>query len=196
MISKKIKELYISGMSISEVAKKVKRSPSGVKYILVKECVKIRTRSNAVRIKHHRRLNSYSCVIPEKISRELINLYNVGLALYWGEGSKTGNTVALANSDPALIFTFLNFLRKVCKVDEKRLHILIHYYSDQNEQDLIKFWSDLTKIRKSQFYYGTVHKKTIKDSTKRLKFGTISLRYADSVLLRDILERIERIKVS
>lgn len=195
MINKEIKQLYVSGLSISEVAKKVKRSPSGVKYILLNECVVMRSRADAVRIKHHKRLDSYSCTISKKIPKKLINLYNVGLALYWGEGSKTGNTVAIANSDPSLILTFLEFLKKICNVDEKRLHILIHYHADQNEDDLIIFWSNLTKINKSQFYLGTKHSKPAKDSTKRLKFGTISLRYADSLLLKDILGRIEHIKI-
>ena len=78
---------------------------------------------------------------------------------------------------------------------EKRLHILIHYHHGQNEKDLLVFWSNLTKIDQKQFYASTVHTKSKKDSTKRLKFGTISLRYADSLLLKDILEGINRIKV-
>jgi hypothetical protein len=190
-----IKKLYSSGYSLSEVAVKVKMSSSGVKYILKKEKVQIRTRSDAVRIKHHKRLDSYSCSLPKKVPISLKKLYITGLALYWGEGSKTGNTVAIANSDPFLILTFLDFLRKVCHVDEKRLHILIHYHNDQNEKKLVTFWSNLTKIDKKQFYTSTIHTKVTKDSTKRLKFGTISLRYADSILHKDIVEGISSIKV-
>ncbi len=190
-----IKKLYRSGYSLSEIAQKMGTSSSGVKYILTKGGVKLRSRSDAIRIKHHKRLDSYSCTLPKKVPVSLKKLYVTGLALYWGEGSKTGNTVAIANSDPFLILTFLNFLRKVCHVDEKRLHILIHYHNDQNERDLVTFWSNLTKIDKKQFYVSTVHNKFKKDSTKRLKFGTISLRYADSLLHKDILEGINRIKV-
>jgi hypothetical protein len=195
MVNKKIKQLYLSGLSISEVAREMGRSPSGVKYILSKDRVRMRSRSDAVRMKHHKRLNSYSCSFPKKIPKELIKLYMVGLALYWGEGSKSGNTIAITNSDPLLILTFLTFLRKICNVDEKRLHLLIHYHSDQKEKSLVTFWSNFTKINKSQFYVSTLHKEKIKQSTKRLKFGTISLRYADSLLFKEILERIDTIKV-
>lgn len=170
-------------------------SCSGVKYVLDRDKVPMRTRSEAVRSKHYKRLDSYSCRLPKEIPSKYIKLYITSIALYWGKGSKTGNTVAIANSDPELILVFLTFLRKICKVDEKRLHILIHYHLDQNEGDLVTFWSTFTKIERSQFYVGTIHKKVQKSSTKRLKFGTISLRYADSLLLRDILERIEHIKV-
>lgn len=195
VIKDKIKDAYISGLSIAEVAKKFKISCSGARYILLKGGVAMRSRSNAVRIKHHKKLNSFSCSIVKKIPKELNTLYIAGLALYWGEGSKSGNTIAIANSDPALIVMFLTFLRKICKVDETRLHILVHYYSDQKEKDLINFWSKITKINRSQFYISTLHKEKTKHSTKRLKFGTISLRYADSLLFKEILERINTIKI-
>ena len=54
--------------------------------------------------------------------------------------------------------------------------------------------SKITKIRESQFYKTIIHKKTSKHSTNRFKFGTISLRYAGSVLLKEILLRIESFK--
>lgn len=190
----KIKKLYTSGHSISEVAKIMDKSSSGVKYILSKEKVEIRERSDAVRIKHHRRLKSYTSFLPEKIPKHLNDLYLLGLALYWGEGAKSGNTVAITNSDPSLILTFLDFLNRICKVDHKRLHILIHHHEDQKEEELIKYWSKLTKIDRSQFYKSTLHRKISKGSTKSLEFGTISLRYADSLLLRDILTGIEKLK--
>ena len=192
----KIKNLYLSGCSIFETAEKVKMSSSGVRYILVKEKIKIRLRSDAVRIKHHKKLNSQTSFIPSKIPKNLKDLYFISLALYWGEGSKGGNTVAITNSDPQLILVFLRFLRKICKVDDKRLHILIHHHLDLDEKDLISYWSNLTKINKSQFYKSTLHKNISKNSTKSLKFGTISLRYSDSLLLGDILDRIEKLKIS
>lgn len=194
MIHKDIQDSYNSGLSISEIAKKFERSPSGVKYILCKEGVIMRSISESVRIKHHTRLGSYTASLEKNIPDNLKTLYVTGLALYWGEGSKSGTTVAIANSDPDLILVFLDFLRTLCHIDEKRLYLLIHYHSDQNEEDLIAFWSKITKIQRSQFYASTLHRGSKKESTKRLKFGTISLRYSDSILLKEILSRIEEIK--
>ena len=194
VIVENIKKYYIYGFSISEVAKKVEMSPSGVKYILKRDSVTIRLRSDAVRLKHNTRLKSYSSFISKKIPKNLQNLYLISLALYWGEGSKTGNTIAITNSDPDIILIFLKFLRKICKVDEKRIHILIHYHSDQNENKLVSYWSSITKVSKSNFYKSTIHTKNKKQSTKRLKFGTISLRYSDSLLFKEILARIDELK--
>lgn len=193
MLNEKVKALYLCGNSVSEIADMIKMSQSGVRYILMKGGTNMRSRSEAVRIKHHKRLDSYRCTIPKKIPKDLQQLYIVGLALYWGEGSKTGNTVAIANSDPDLILTFLSFLRKICGVDERRIHVLIHYHAEHNEEKLITFWSKIMKIRKAQFYKGVLHKNK-GGSTKQLQFGTISLRYSDSLLLLEILEKLDQIK--
>lgn len=71
----------------------------------------------------------------------------------------------------------------------------MYYHSNQQEKELITFWSSGTNINKKQFYVSTVHKKSSQQSTKHLKFGTISLRYSDLPLLEDILERIRRLVV-
>lgn len=194
MYGKKIKALYLSGSSISEVAYSMNLSSSGIAYHLKKMNVKMRERSGAVLLKHHKRLDSFSSNIPKKISAKFRNLYLVSLALYWGEGSKTGNTIAITNSDPDIILLFLGFLRKICQIDEKRLRILIHYHPDQNECQLVTYWSNLTKISESQFYKSTLHRGNNKKSTNRLKFGTISLRYSDSLLHKELLSRIEELK--
>lgn len=194
MTREKIKELYLSGCSVQEISDRLKMSPSGIRYVLIKSDTKMRSRSEAVRMKHHKRLRSYGSTLPKNIPEELQSLYVAGLALYWGEGSKTSNTVAIANSDPDLVLVFLSFLRKLCHVDEKRLRVLLHYHEGQNEKDLLVFWSKITKIRKSQFYASTVHRKS-EGSTKRLEFGTVSLRYSDSFLLAEILNRIQVLKI-
>jgi hypothetical protein len=194
-IEGKIKALYSANFSIAEVAEELNMSPSGIRYHLVKNGVNIRKRSDAVRVKHNKKLNSHSSHIPKNIPINLQKIYFIGLSLYWGEGSKTGNTVAITNSDPSLILSFLVFLRKICLIDEKRLHILIHYHENQNEDSLIRHWSEICKIPKAQFYKSSLHKKSSKKSTNYLKFGTISLRYADTVLFNELLIRIEQLKI-
>lgn len=189
-----IKKLYTSGFSIAEISLKTSFSKSGIQYILKKEKVIMRTRSDAVRLQHHTRLSSYTSYFPDTIPQNLECLYFVGLSLYWGEGSKTGNTIVITNSDPDIILIFVTFLRKICHIDEKRLHLLIQCHSEQNQADLIRFWSLLTNVPTSQFYKCTVKKSSSKESTKRLEFGTISLRYADSLLFKELLVRVYSLK--
>lgn len=154
----------------------------------------MRTRSDAVRLRHNTRLASHTSYFPDSIQKDLEHLYLVGLSLYWGEGSKTGNTIVITNSDPDIILIFVTFLRKVCHVDDTRLHPLIQHHSDQNQDDLVRFWSLLMNIPSSQFYKCTVKKSSSKESTKRLEFGTISLRYADSLLFKELLARVYSLK--
>ena len=40
--------------------------------------------------------------------------------------------VDFANSDKDMIIMFMQFLRKVCGVDEKRLRVYSYFYSNQN----------------------------------------------------------------
>ncbi len=189
-----IRELYLSSLSISEIGSRLSLSPSGVMYQLKKQGVPMRSRSEANRIKHNKMLDSFSAILPEDIPKTSLGLYLIALALYWGEGAKTSNTVAITNSDPEVIRTFLLFLRKICHIDDRRLRVLIHYHQNQNENELILYWSSLLVINPSQFYKSTLHKKSTKKSTNYLKFGTISLRYSDSLLHKEILARIKVLK--
>jgi hypothetical protein len=49
-----------------------------------------------------------------------------GLMIYWGEGGKRNSSgIDLANSDPQMITVFLIFLRKIYRINEKRLRVFI-----------------------------------------------------------------------
>jgi len=55
-----------------------------------------------------------------------------GVALYAGEGAKTGGAVKFVNSDPAMIAMFCAWLRRYFDVDERRLraHVYLHHGLD------------------------------------------------------------------
>ena len=75
----------------------------------------------------------------------------LGLALYAGEGSKTGNDISFANSDPRMILTFITWLRRFFDVDESRLRVKLYLHEGLDLESAIGFWSDLTEIPPSQF---------------------------------------------
>lgn len=106
--------------------------------------------------------------------------------IYWGEGTKSGNSVVLSNSDPKIIRLFLKFLRVICGVAEKRLRIVIHKYPDHDENKLREFWSNITKIPNSQFCKSFLHNKPTGNYKRISEYGTISLRYSDKTLLEII----------
>ena len=121
--------------------------------------------------------------IPKK-NNELYQLY--AAIIFWCEGNKKPlNCVNLANSDPKLIETFLLCLRKGFKIDEKKLHALIHLHDYHNEKKQLEFWSKVTKIPKNQFYNS--YKKTTNKIRKRKNYpGCLSLRYSNADLARKL----------
>lgn len=80
----------------------------------------------------------------------------VGTALYWAEGYKrpklrngrpvTYHPVSLTNSDPKLINIFLLFLRQTCRVSENQIRASIRYFSHQDPEKILRFWSKSTNI--------------------------------------------------
>jgi len=131
----------------------------------------------------------------KKLSKNQENLKLAGLLLYWSEGYKSSKSsgIDFVNSDPEMIFVFINFLRKIYKVDEKRLRILLYCYTDQNIPKLIDFWSKLTKIPKSQFSKPYIRTDFRKDGRK-MEFGMIHIRYADKKLFSCIMGSIAEMK--
>jgi hypothetical protein len=68
--------------------------------------------------------------------------------LYGCEGSKypANNGVAFVNSDPKLVITFVSLLRKSYLLDESKWRVHLQIHSNQNYDDLKKYWSDLLLI--------------------------------------------------
>ncbi len=105
--------------------------------------------------------------------------------LYLCEGAKYPSTRRLEfiNSDPQVIYFFINYLRKYFHIYEDKLRISIVYRCDQNLQKLINFWSNLTKVPKTQFLNSrpdirTKGKKTLRKDYK----GVCKIIYYDTSL--------------
>ncbi len=125
------------------------------------------------------------------------NLKLAGAMLYWAEGYKTNKSkgIDFANADFMMVETFVKFLREICGVDEERLRVLLYCYSNQNINNLIDFWSKLTKIPRSQFSKPYVRADYRKEKEGKMKCGMVHIRYADKRLLGQIMDWIKEFKV-
>ncbi len=74
------------------------------------------------------------------------------IALYAGEGSKTGGEVRFSNSDPTMVRLFCAWFRRFFDVDETRVRgrLYLHQGLDLNASET--FWSALTNIPIAQFH--------------------------------------------
>lgn len=103
------------------------------------------------------------------------DLWMLGLGLWLGEGSKTGEQLRLANSDPTIIALWLRWLREIGGFSEENICVRIHAYADVDEDEAIVYWQNVTNLPNASFY------KTIRDmrtgksvsKTGKLPFGTL-----------------------
>jgi hypothetical protein len=101
-------------------------------------------------------------------------LWLIGTALYWGEGSKEKNRstgIKFSNSDPEMIKLFLKWLRLSCGIARKDIYfeIYLHKTAKEKEDKVRKYWSKITNYS-SDYFRKTIWKKgTIK--TKRENVG-------------------------
>lgn len=131
----------------------------------------------------------------EVLTAEEEKLKIAGTMLYWAEGSKSikSQWIDFANSDPCMIKLFLNYLRIIYQIDEKRLRVYLYCYSDQNISDLISFWSRECSISKEQFTKPYV-RDDFRLCGRKMTKGLIHVRYSDKKLWSEIMKMIEEYK--
>ncbi len=100
--------------------------------------------------------------------------------IYWCEGSKypSSNTLTIVNSDPELIFTFIWLLRKAFKLDESKFSVHLQIHTTHSFYEMRKYWSELLKIKSSQFMKPTITSPNGKKH-RSLYNGTCTVKYHD-----------------
>ncbi len=103
----------------------------------------------------------------------------MGACLYWAEGSK-GGRFEITNSDPHFILFMVKWLKNVFNIYPNILRVWLNIYSQQNELEIKKFWSELTGIPLKNF--GKTYIKPISSGYKKnnLYFGTIRVEVPKS----------------
>lgn len=190
-----VKKLYKKGLSVREIALELDVSVDAVTYFMRYHNLPRRTVHESNKLAFNKKTPTFSVKTSSSRVRELRAM---GAMLYWGEGFK-GNenskitTVDFANSDPSMILMFLEFVRSVYKVEEKKFRVLLYCYADQDINFLIHYWTGITAIPSSQFSKPYVRKDFRKDGRK-MKYGLIHVRYNDKKFLLEIKNLIDSYK--
>jgi hypothetical protein len=117
-------------------------------------------------------------------------LFIAGIMLYWGEGDKlTNGQTRLSNTDPELIRTYVEFLRKACRVSEDKIKASVLIYPDIDEQSNRRFWSFVTGIPLSRFSKSILIEGRHK--TRRLSNGVCSILVLSTYFKVKMLEWIK-----
>jgi len=189
-LSKKLVEkLYHKDkLSGAEIAKKLKTTQWAIIGFMARNNIPRRTFREANNICFENKPLTFS--LKKGLSEGDQKLKMAGVLLYWAEGAKAsgknGCTVDFANSNPEMIRIFVKFLRKICRVDEKRLRLYLYCYSDQAIENIKNYWYKLTNIPKSQFSKPYIREDFLPEKSGKMKYGLVHIRYADKKLLYQI----------
>ncbi|MFZ2226381.1 MAG: hypothetical protein WA064_01945 [Candidatus Moraniibacteriota bacterium] len=191
----KIKKLYCEEkLSAQDTANKLGVSIDAVFYCMRKNGIVRRKKQESNAIRFERATPSFSAV--EATTEKLRLLKAIGTMLYWGEGCKSDKMaiVDFANSDKDMIVLFLEFLRIVCGVDEKKLRVFPYFYANQDSKKNIAYWSKITGIKKSQFTKPYIRQDFDENKKDKMPYGLVHIRYGDKKLLNLIKDWIEEYK--
>ncbi len=176
--------MYRDLASAPAIARKLGLSLSQVYDSLRRQVVHRRSAQlqNLIRFKN----SPLSFNFKKELSRKDRELMIAAVMLYYGEGAKTNTTVDFANSDPDAIKVFLNFLRRVCRVERKRLRFYLYCFANQDLGELLDFWSSFLKVSRQQFTKPYVRERGA-NLGRTMHYGVLHIRYSDKRLLEKIL---------
>ncbi len=120
-------------------------------------------------------------VIKDKARKEIRKLskrelFLIGVALYWAEGSKEknnrpGGRVVFSNSDPNMVNIFLKWLLEIIKLSREKiyLNIVLHETSSHRIAEVRKYWLEKTGFPEENFK--KIYFKKNKINIKRKNIG-------------------------
>lgn len=117
------------------------------------------------------------------------DIYLCGLALHWGEGSKTKySELIFSNTDNRMIKFYLVWLQRGIGYPLDKVKIKLHLYKDMSIENEVKYWSRITGISLDHFVKPYIKKTTLRGITYKTRgHGTCNviaggLRYARPAL--------------
>ncbi len=201
--------LRLKGASYSQIKTKLGISKSTLSnwlsdYPLSDERIKELRDLNPIRIEHFRNTMRKKREVKlsdlyDKAKRSIgllskRDLFIAGLFLYWGEGDKSGSVFSVSNTDPNLIKFFMKWARSL-GVEENKFRVVLHLYSDMDEDREKKFWSNITNVSLDNFRKVYRKDSSLSGLTYKNGFrhGTCMVRVYDNKLARFILMGIKYI---
>ena len=115
------------------------------------------------------------------MARELYEapLFAAGVALYWAEGAKTLPRLELANTDPALLLLYVEWVRRYLD-SRAEFRLSLHLHEGNDEQEAKRYWQRELRLPSARFTKtyikrgGTGHRKN------RLSHGVCRVRVCRS----------------
>ncbi len=112
------------------------------------------------------------------------DLFLLGLAIYWSEGSKNDGRVLLTNSDPHMIRLYVRWLMECygIKSDQITCRVTINELHNDRREVIEKYWSDVVGLPLTQFTKTTtIHSKWTKlYENRKTYYGVLAVHVQKS----------------
>jgi len=183
-------------MSMAEIATKLGVPYRKVTYWMKKYNLKRRSWSEATYVKRNPNGDPFSLKRPRNDKQNFLK--GLGLGLYWGEGTKADKfSVRISNSDPRLINFFLEFLKELYQIDERKLRFAIHLFSDINPEKAMRYWTKKLNVSPKQFFKTQIINLNRKGTyKKKSKYGVLTLAFQNKKLRNIIGKELKGIDCS
>lgn len=125
----------------------------------------------------------------EKEFKEYIQdpLFQIGLALYWAEGSKRDTSFGFTNSDAEMVKVIIRWIGRFFHVYPSELSIRLYTHKPFAHELFEEFWSEKTGIP-IQNFRKTIYKLTTRNVKKRPNYkGCIRITLSKAVFLKKVL---------
>ena len=184
---KEIARLYSDGKSAAEIGDYLGTSWRKIIYLMEKNNIKRRTRSEAT----YRKLNPQGnpFVIKNNLTKDEKELKTLALGLYLNDGiTSNAISVRLSNSNPNLINIFLNFLQNICGVKAEKIKLSLNLHSDVSLKRAEQYWSKQLNVSAERFNKSVViNSKGNGVHRKKSLYGTATV-CVHNMKLRKILQ--------
>lgn len=183
-----LKEVQVAKSTLSVWLREVDLSKKQIQVITVKKLEA--QKKGALARKSQRLIRTADIFAKSKIELGAISkrdLFILGVALYWAEGSKEravqpGSGIQFANSDPKMVHLFARWLTVFAEVSVENITVdlYLHVNHKHRLEEVVRFWETETQLSVTHTYYKRHNPKTPRKNSGENYHGLVVLKVRSS----------------
>jgi hypothetical protein len=182
----KLMELYQKGFSMQEISNKTGWKYGKVVYLMKKFDIQRRSISEAIYAKWNPNGDPFK--IKNLKTKKDFELFNLGIGLFLGEGSKRSkHSVVLSNTNPKILKLFLRFLKEICGIKNQKVRAALNIFDDVDLEEALNFWQTTVGIPRSMFVTSIIRKSRGGTYKNKSHYGTLTI-YTTNIKLKTLLD--------
>lgn len=192
--AKQLDNYYSQGLSMMDIAKKLRVSAHKITYWMAKYGIERRSIGDSLYRKYNPHGDPFKIKPPTTIQDAY--LYGLGLGIYWGEGNKADKySLRVGTTDPKMILAFRKFLERFCSVPRAKFKYSLMCFKDSNPDMVKKFWIKKLNLLPDQIGKVTTLKPLGKGKYKKISTNGVCTIYCFNIKLKKwLMDQLGSIK--